>query len=170
VVLDRATGQTLSAYAGTIDYRVPFANTENDRIYLAANNGMLVCLHDRDYATPFWHVRSAAGPTDPRTAELEAKLAKPITDAGQEQTKLGTLLQTLLGEKYGNVKYLLSENAFKEAGVTGIEDKLVFLPRVNKVPLGDVLKRVLDQVNATYRIVGDTVLIYPAPPSKKAVP
>lgn len=52
LVLDRARGTTLSSFAGTIDYVVPIANEMTDRIYLAAHDGSLVCLHDRDYATP----------------------------------------------------------------------------------------------------------------------
>jgi hypothetical protein len=52
MVLDRARGTTLSTYPGTIDFVVPFSNEQTDRIFLAAHDGLLVCLHDRDYPTP----------------------------------------------------------------------------------------------------------------------
>ena len=31
---------------------VPISNDLTDRVYLAANDGSLICLHDRDYAKP----------------------------------------------------------------------------------------------------------------------
>jgi outer membrane protein assembly factor BamB len=52
LVIDRARGTTLSTYAGTRDYVFPIGNELTDRIYLAANDGLLLCLHDRDYPTP----------------------------------------------------------------------------------------------------------------------
>jgi outer membrane protein assembly factor BamB len=52
LVLDRARGTTLSTYAGTRDYVFPIQNDWTDRLYLAANNGLIVCLHDRAYEKP----------------------------------------------------------------------------------------------------------------------
>src|SRR5581483_5603713 len=49
LVLDRATGALLGDYLGTRDFVVHFANEFNDRIYLASHDGLLLCLHDRDY-------------------------------------------------------------------------------------------------------------------------
>src|SRR5262249_5745018 len=51
VVLDRDRGRELSRY-NVRDFVVPTANELTDRIYLAANDGLVVCLHDRDYPTP----------------------------------------------------------------------------------------------------------------------
>jgi outer membrane protein assembly factor BamB len=166
LVLDRATGLRLSTYEGTRDFNVPFANTINDRLYLVANSGAVVCLHDLDYAIPYRHIKGEELAIDPRAAEVEAKLAKAITDSGKEPTTLSVLLKDLLGDKNGNIKYLISDNAFKEAGVQGIEDRPVSMPRVTNVPLGDVLRRILASVDANYRVIEDTVLIYPI--AKKA--
>jgi outer membrane protein assembly factor BamB len=163
LVLDRATGLKLSSYEGTRDYTVPLSNEANDRIYLAAHNGLIVCLHDREYATPFRHIRGEERSVDPKVAEVEAKLAKLITDEGKEATPLNILLKTLLGEKNGNIKYLISENAFKEAGASEAGPRLVSMPKVTNVALGEVLRRVLAQVDATYRVIEDTIVIYPAP-------
>jgi outer membrane protein assembly factor BamB len=51
LVLDRGSGAQLSTYDAR-DYVVPVMNELTDRVYLGANNGLLVCLHDRDYAKP----------------------------------------------------------------------------------------------------------------------
>ena len=56
--------------------------------------------------------------------------------------------------------------AFQEAGVQGFEDRPVSMPRVTNVPLGEVLRRILASVDANYRVIEDTVLIYPT--AKKA--
>jgi outer membrane protein assembly factor BamB len=52
LVLDRERGTTLSTYDGTRDFVVPVQNDLTDRVYLAANNGLIVCLHDRDTEAP----------------------------------------------------------------------------------------------------------------------
>jgi outer membrane protein assembly factor BamB len=51
LVLDRASGKQLSMY-NLRDFVFPIANEHTDRVYLAANDGLVVCLHDKDYATP----------------------------------------------------------------------------------------------------------------------
>jgi outer membrane protein assembly factor BamB len=51
LVLDRATGTELSClYLG--DFVIPFSNDQTDRIYMGANNGLIICLHDRDHPKP----------------------------------------------------------------------------------------------------------------------
>jgi hypothetical protein len=166
LILDRATGLKLSSYAGAREFNVPFSNAVNDRLYLVANSGLVVCLHDRDYTIPFRHAKGEELAIDPRAAEVEGKLAKLITDSGKEPTTLSALLKDLLGEKNGNIKYQISDKAFQEAGVQGIEDRPVSMPRVTNVPLGEVLRRILASVDANYRVIEDTVLIYPT--AKKA--
>src|SRR5262249_7155470 len=51
VILDRKRGTQLSSY-DTTEYVVPLTNDFTDRIYLAAHNGLIVCLHDRLQPTP----------------------------------------------------------------------------------------------------------------------
>src|SRR5262249_46075922 len=80
VVLDRTTGLRLSTYEATRSYTVPFSNASTDRIYLAANNGLIVCLHDRDFPTAYHHIRGEERTVDPEVAEVEGKLAKLIND------------------------------------------------------------------------------------------
>jgi hypothetical protein len=52
LVLDRARGVQLGVYGAAWDYVVPVTNEITDRLFLASNDGLLVCLHDRDYARP----------------------------------------------------------------------------------------------------------------------
>src|SRR5262249_20195549 len=51
MVLDRKRGTELSQYCFR-DFVFPVSNELTDRIYLAANDGLFVSLHDRDYPTP----------------------------------------------------------------------------------------------------------------------
>jgi outer membrane protein assembly factor BamB len=51
LVLDKARGNTLS-YLDARAYVFPVSNERTDRILLAANNGLILCLHDRDYPQP----------------------------------------------------------------------------------------------------------------------
>lgn len=51
LVIDRERGRVLSRYDFR-DYPVPVINEFSDRLYLAAHDGLIVCLHDRDNPTP----------------------------------------------------------------------------------------------------------------------
>lgn len=61
LVLDRARGTQLAVYDAR-DFVVPVSNELTDRLFLAANNGLLVCLHDRAYATPLRNKTEEAEP------------------------------------------------------------------------------------------------------------
>jgi outer membrane protein assembly factor BamB len=52
LVLDYARGSQLGVLATTRDFVFPIANELNDRLFLAAHNGLLVCLHDHNLKTP----------------------------------------------------------------------------------------------------------------------
>jgi len=52
LILDRARGTQLATYDGGRDFVVPIINEMTDRLYLASNDGLVVCLHDRQYSTP----------------------------------------------------------------------------------------------------------------------
>jgi outer membrane protein assembly factor BamB len=53
MVLDYDRGKELARW-DTRDWVVPVSNELNDRIYLASNDGQIVCLHHRDNAKPFF--------------------------------------------------------------------------------------------------------------------
>jgi hypothetical protein len=68
LVLDRERGTTLSTY-DLRDFVFPISNDRTDRIYLAAHNGLLISLHDRDFEKPL----------------LLKKEAKPLVPPGGEK-------------------------------------------------------------------------------------
>jgi hypothetical protein len=57
LVIDYFKGTTLSRY-NLSDFVVPVANTLSDRIYLANHDGSIMCLHHRDFKTPYRPVTS----------------------------------------------------------------------------------------------------------------
>jgi outer membrane protein assembly factor BamB len=59
MVLDHARGTRLTTY-DTHDFPVPVANELTDRVFLASNDGLLVCLHDKAYPAPLRNKTIAA--------------------------------------------------------------------------------------------------------------
>jgi outer membrane protein assembly factor BamB len=51
LILDKKYGTILRTFDAR-DFVVPVSNELTDRIYLAANNGLLVCLYDKEYSEP----------------------------------------------------------------------------------------------------------------------
>jgi outer membrane protein assembly factor BamB len=51
LVLDRARGILRGSY-DVHEFIATVPNEATDRVYLASNDGLLICLHDRDYPTP----------------------------------------------------------------------------------------------------------------------
>ncbi len=74
-LLDRLHGNVLASI-DTRDFVVPVVNEQTDRLYLAANDGLIVCLHDRDYPRP-WRVKTVAEEKAPTQAPAEAKPPAP---------------------------------------------------------------------------------------------
>jgi outer membrane protein assembly factor BamB len=90
VILDRNRGSRLSGL-DVSDFVVPIVNDRTDRIYLAANDGLVVCLHDRRFAKPFRvttveQKKPAAAPAGAKPpADTGAK--KPAAPMGEEKMK-----------------------------------------------------------------------------------
>jgi outer membrane protein assembly factor BamB len=82
-VLDRQRGTTLSNY-DVRDYVFPISNEQTDRLYLGANDGLIVCLHDRDYPTPLRNrklpEKPAAKPGKPGARPADKPMDKPSTE------------------------------------------------------------------------------------------
>jgi outer membrane protein assembly factor BamB len=155
LVLDRQRGRTLSGY-DTHHFRVPITNEVTDRIYLAANSGLIVCLHDKEYPTPYRQRRAEEEVSDP----TNTLLGRPITDPGSKPTSLRDMVDALK-QKY-KVNFLIAERAFKDAGREQPAGKLVQFPKVTEVPLGDALNQMLRPIGATFEVISDTVVIIPA--------
>jgi outer membrane protein assembly factor BamB len=63
LILDRNRGTQLAVYDAARDFVVPISNEMTDRLYLASNDGLLICLHDRDYVVPLRMKTVAALPS-----------------------------------------------------------------------------------------------------------
>lgn len=50
-IIDRLRGYSLTSWDMS-GFNVPVVNDQTDRLLLAANNGLLVCLHDKDFVQP----------------------------------------------------------------------------------------------------------------------
>jgi hypothetical protein len=155
LVLDRRLGHRLSI----CDIRAfPFrvVNETTDRLYLAANNGLIVCLHDKEYTAPVRHRKSDEGDFAP----VEDKLARKISDPGGKKAPLSEVLAGLRAKH--NLAIVISDPKFQEAGRDSPVSRDVIFPKVDNRPLSEVLQLILAQVNATYEIVGDDIVVLPA--------
>jgi hypothetical protein len=79
LVVDQRLGTVLSGF-DTHDYVVPISNDGTDRVYLAAHDGLIVCLHDREYAAPVYARRALAPrpvPTKAPPPKRAPKAEKP---------------------------------------------------------------------------------------------
>jgi outer membrane protein assembly factor BamB len=163
LILDRRRGVPLSHY-DTHDFVFPVSNDVTDRLYLAANNGLIVCLHDREYQAPIRHRRLEEDAVNP-TKRL---LAQPITDPGTPPMALHELLDRYR-DKYG-LNYRIAVRAYAMNMLESPEERPVQGPKAENRPLGDVLQEVLNKVNSTFQVIGDTVVIGPGAPPPPAAP
>ncbi len=176
LVLDRGLGTEISSY-DTRDFAFPISNDMNDRLYLAANNGLIVCLHDKEYTKPVANVspntRGRGLSPEDRIKLAKDNLARKISNPGTKDLMKLTDAIDKIRQTY-QVKIFLSDRAFTEANLQPISDKPVLIPKVEDVPLGDFLKQFLGIVGATYELVGDVVQVLPLkdkrPPDKGPEP
>ena len=163
LILDRKNGAVLSRY-DVRDYAFPVVNADSDRLYLAANNGLIVCLHDKDYAQALAYRRVVAPAAEKslkeRIKDLTDKLAKPISDPGGEMTTFKAYRLKL--EKQYGVKMYVSERAFTNQKLPPPDDQMIQTPKADNKPLGEVLTDVVGQVKGEYTQIEDTLLVSPA--------
>jgi outer membrane protein assembly factor BamB len=168
LVLDRKNGRQLSRY-DIRDFVFPVVNGASDRIYLAANNGLIVCLHDKDYAQPLLYHKEAPKvlaekPLKERIQEVTDKLAMPISEPEAPNPITFKAYRTRVALQYGLKIFPPSDRIFKESKLPPPDEMMVTPPQVDKKPLGEAFKEVLKQVNANYTQVEDTIIIGPAAP------
>ncbi|HJT77584.1 MAG TPA: PQQ-binding-like beta-propeller repeat protein [Gemmataceae bacterium] len=84
LVLDGRRGTVLSGY-DTHDYVLPVSNDLTDRVYLAAQDGLIVCLHDRDYVRPVLTKKSPeqSPPPAPKAKPPAKPAPKPAPKEGE---------------------------------------------------------------------------------------
>jgi outer membrane protein assembly factor BamB len=83
-VLDRIRGTTLGVLDASRDFVFPISNETTDRLFLASQNGMIVCLHDRDYPTPLL-VKNVPPPPPPAQAPPLRKRAPKADEAAPDK-------------------------------------------------------------------------------------
>ena len=154
LVLDHKRGVRL-AMLDTRDFRVPVVNELTDRLYLAANDGLIVCLHDRAVVEPIRHRKKLEDANSPVVKILDAKIDEP---GGKEVTLREAVAD--LRNKY-KIKIDVAGQAFKNAKLDDPFDKKVTPPRSEKKPLKDHLLRLLKPLDATYIVVDEVILIIP---------
>lgn len=166
VILDRNTGTALTTW-DVHDFVFPVTNRSNDRIFLAANNGLLVCLRDKDYPSPVLHFPtmqvepvSPDAAKGPVTESLSKALETPITEADGGEKPLKEALD-IISKKY-MINFEISKKAFLDGKIEGIEDRPVKLTAIDNKPLNEWLKEILGQIQVSFQPVGDKVLLFPA--------
>ena len=160
LVIDRAAGTMLSCY-GMIDYTVALGNELTDRIYLGAQDGLLICLHDRDYAQPV-HTKT-------REIQEQVALGNPILNKLNNTVSLpkgmvGRSFKESIDffDKTFKLPIVVAEQAFIDVGDPGVLERQVQLNRLDLIPLGEIVKQLVKQVNGTYLVQPDHVLVVPA--------
>lgn len=158
LVLDRRRGITLSGFDGR-DFVFPITNDVTDRVYLAANNGLLVCLHDREYTQSIRHHLRDEEAENP----LRLRLNERITDdIGIKEIPLDEMLDRLV-KKYPPLRFRIEEAAFRDANRDVPSQLPVKMPPAKDKRLGVVLQDMLATIQCTYQIIGDTIVILPKP-------
>lgn len=158
LVLDRRRGITLSGF-DTRDFVFPISNDVTDRVYLAANNGLIVCLRDREYVKPLRHRQREEEAENP----IRIRLAQRFTDEiGTEEMSLTDML-VRWSKRYPPLRFRIEKDAFRDANRDTPEEARVKMERVKDKPLGEVLQDMLTPIKCTYEIIADTIVILPAP-------
>lgn len=159
LILDRKRGVQLS-WLDTTAYQVKIVNEVTDRLYLGANDGLILCLHDRDQKEPLRHRRKFEEASSPLNKTLNEVIKRP---EGKPEL-LRAVLEKL--HKEYKIRYVVVEKDFKEANVPNVQEKEVKTPFSDDKTLREYLQKTLDQVNATFEVANETVFIKPKPPQK----
>ncbi|MHB1426002.1 MAG: outer membrane protein assembly factor BamB family protein [Gemmataceae bacterium] len=157
LVIDRRRGVTLSGFDST-DFVYPISNDVTDRIYLAANNGLIVCLHDREYPRAIRHRQREEESVNP----IRLRLDERINEALGREIPLEEMLESWT-KRYPPLRFRIEETAFRAANRESPARMGVKMPAVRDKRLGDVIKDVLAPINCTFEIIGDTVVLVPLP-------
>jgi outer membrane protein assembly factor BamB len=158
LVLDRRRGITLSGFDGR-DFVFPISNDVTDRVYLAANNGLIVCLHDREYSQGIRHHLRDEEAENPVRLRLNERITD---DIGIKEIPLEEMLDRW-AKKYPPLRFRIEEAVFRDANRDSPAQMPVKMLPVKDKRLGDVLREMLAAIQCTYQIIGETVVIVPLP-------
>jgi outer membrane protein assembly factor BamB len=157
LVLDRRRGVTLSGF-DTRDFVYPIVNEVSDRLYLAANNGLIVCLHDREYPQAIRHRQKEEDAENP----VRMRLAEIVNLPDTPPMALRDMLASMT-VRFKPLTFRIEEALFREAGRDSPAGENVKIQNAKDKKLSAVLKSILATINCTYEVAGETILILPAP-------
>jgi hypothetical protein len=85
LIIDRVRGTTLTSFP-IRDFVFPISNEVTDRLFIAANDGSLVCLHDQAYpAALSWQPTESAAPQPPPPVRKPAPEKPPASASAPEK-------------------------------------------------------------------------------------
>jgi hypothetical protein len=161
VVLDRARGTEVSRLDSR-DFPYPIVNEHSDRIFLAAHDGTILCLYDRDYPTQRIMKNSAAddgGQANPIYLRLQQNVT--IKEALADKP-LRTVFDYF--DKELRLPIIVRKEAFpNKAAMDAYLEQPVTLEQAVGVPLSQVLGMLLrkDNIKAKYSVRPGFVLVEP---------
>lgn len=77
VIIDRTNGAYLTTW-DVHDFVFPVVNRTNDRLFLAANNGLIICMRDRDFTKPMLHIKKSLSTTPDSVPTIDAPVPNAI--------------------------------------------------------------------------------------------
>jgi outer membrane protein assembly factor BamB len=87
LIIDQARGDELSVYDGARDFVVPVVNEITDRLFLASNHGLLICLRDPNYGRPLMMKTAQELKAEARRATSPGRV--PAKDIGKKPEPKG---------------------------------------------------------------------------------
>jgi len=168
VIIDRNNGAYLTTW-DVHDFVFPVVNRTNDRLFLAANNGLIICMRDRDFLKPMLHVKKPKDKTPDSVPTIDAptpndNLKKILETKIKEEEGVEKPLQELLDDitKKYNVKFDISKKAFAAMMIDDVDKKTIKASAADNIPFAVWLTGILDPLGITYQPVADTILLFPA--------
>jgi hypothetical protein len=154
LIVDRRRGVTLGSF-NKRDFRYPVVNYVTDRIYLAANDGTIVCLHDREQTEPLRHRKKL----EDAAASIQKLLDMEIEERARPVITLEEMLN-VLKDRYG-VRHIFARAELEAGGLTDIPKREINFRAVDRRPLRQAYRQLLAQVKAGFRVEDNTLLIVP---------
>ena len=85
LIIDRVRGTTLTSFP-IRDFVFPISNEVTDRLFIAANDGSLICLHDQAYPAPLsWQPTESTAPQAPPPVRKPAPEKPPASASSPEK-------------------------------------------------------------------------------------
>jgi outer membrane protein assembly factor BamB len=160
LVLDRARGTELSRWDDR-EFNVPVVNELTDRLLLAAHDGLIVCLRDKEYPKSL-HMKNAPKDDGGKFNPLYDMLTSTVSMKDPlDKRPLKDALE-FFSRKF-NLPIMIQAEAFRTpADMDAFANQPVSLARVDSVPLGEVLNQLLKQIKAKYVVRPGYLQLMPA--------